>query len=110
MGETTFRLRRKNGSWMSIKAFTTKNPLMFIHRDVLRTADGEEYESDKMWTLSHKPSGYAIKRATSKAKLQNLAILFMNSNIPFNKIRSKREAQRYQKEYERILIKGGILA
>ena len=103
------KIRQKNGTRIWARAIATESPYLFItparERDImpnLRPAKRGRFLKDT-WTITHKPSGYGVCHMADIEGIKKLAALFSKSKIPWARLRSKKDAAAWAKEYNRVM-------
>lgn len=106
------KIRLKSGKWLSTKAHPTSHPKLFVTQERYRplTASGKPAKRgtflEDQWTITHRPSGYSILWGTYElTEARDLAELFANSSIPWEELRSKRDAKKHTRQYKAVLRK-----
>jgi hypothetical protein len=106
----TIKIRTKSGKWLTAKAFPTSHPKLFITpererglRPDLRPMKRGRF-SRYEFTITHRPSGYSIVPWPLELDAaRRLGELFAKSKIPWEKLRSKRDALRYGRQHAAVM-------
>ena len=104
---TRIKIRLKSGKWLTAPAYPTSHPKLFVTPERERSIRADLKPSqrgrflDDTWTVTHGPSGYSIVFGTySLDEAQRLAELFARSAIPWEQLRSKRQAKKYARQHK----------
>lgn len=64
--------------------------------------------SDSEWTITHRPTGYAVAHSCDLEELKRIAARLAASKIPWEKLRSRKDAKQYSRLY-RQAVSGDFL-
>lgn len=101
------KIRLHSGERIPATAFPTSHPLLYITPVRIKkefSPTGRARWSEDEWAITHKPTGYAVAHADDFTDVKRLAELLARSGIPWEKLRSRKDAKRYSKKRERALV------
>lgn len=96
------KIRLHSGKRINALAFPTSHPLLFVTPERIKgtfSPTGRGYFSENCWAITHKPSGYAVSYVETVDDAQILARFLGESGIPWEKLRSKKQAREYSRQF-----------
>jgi hypothetical protein len=100
------KIRLHSGKRISSIALPTVHPLLFVTPQRLKahaSPTGRAQFNEDFWAITHKPTGYAVVYTASAEEGKQLAGMLGQSKIPWEKLRSKKDAHIYASEFERVM-------
>lgn len=102
----SIKIRLKSGKWLPSRAYPTSHPQLFVTPLYAAGKSKQPRFFKHKWTITHKRSGYSIiSGAFTIAAARALAELFAESSIPWERLRSQRDAVRYREQHHAVMRK-----